>query len=581
MEKDLTSVCFFFKFEILLHLNINIMKISTFQPFNLSTFNSSVSKGGKRILFSLIFLIFLCSSDSFAQLTNTYNLRLTENCTSPTNLENGDPAINVGVRVQPYDPQVGGPQKPAPTTPPTQLSDINGRVSFSLPCNNSAYAVYYRIGGAWTDYYSILEIDCTDGVNPYFNTVKLPSNFTIREWLSCDALTGFLPSELFARQVGCEQGLDIHIPNQFFSGMGTQEHEFILDVNRVNRNTGQMSDYTSFSFTADDDNSGKMAAASNNNEVYLVNCPNGTSHLYIDFAQIMENNSGSFECGQSLNLDVSLGVKCNQPSRLPVWHEAWIEYTFNTVNSPIQFVFETRPSVDAQNGSPYQNGDPNDGFLLNIDTDPNGNGQGPLLGNASGGISVEVDNNQLDCIESVEVYLYEYESCSAPFDPQNGLVTPGSGLTNPIDITNQFTPTNSFADVQFSTDITAGQLDQNTCYYVELVVESVCGAVFTTGGRFQTGACGFCRIVKEAPTSVKVYPTYFQQGEDVTLVFDKSTISPGTIQVYDMKGILITKKILPSQSKSHSMNTLNLDAGVYLLDIQVDGLHEAIKVVVQ
>jgi len=524
----------------------------------------------------------LSVSDSFGQLTNTYNLTLTQECITGES-EIGGPIQGVGVRVQPYDPQVGGPQKPASTAPPTQLSDVNGKVSFSLACNNSAYAVYYRIGGAWTDYYSILEIDCTDGINPYFNMVKLPSNFRIESWGSCDAGTGFLPSQLFAIDVGCEQGLDIHIPNQFFSGSSNpiQTHEFILDVNRVNRNTGQMSDYTSFSFTATDNNAGKIAAASTNNEVYLVNCPNGTSHLYIDFAQIMENNSGSFECGQSLNLDVSLGVRCAQASRLPVWHEAWIEYTFNTLNSPIQFVFETRPSVDAQNGSPYQNGDPNDGILLNIDTDPNGSGQGPLLGNVSGGISVEVDNDQLDCIESVEVYLYEYESCSAVFDPDNGLVTPGSGLTNPIDITNQFTPTNSFADVQFSTDIIGGPLDQNTCYYVELVAESVCGSVFTTGGRFQTGSCSFCRIVKVAATSVKAYPTHFQQGENINLVFDKPTLSRGMIQVYDMNGILKTEETFPNHSKSYSMSTLHLNPGVYLLDIKVDGLHEGIKVVVQ
>jgi hypothetical protein len=558
--------------------------LSTFQPFNLSTFqpfNSIVSKCWKLTFFTLVLFIFLSVSDSFGQLTNTYNLTLTQECNGESEI--GGPIQGVGVRVQPYDPQVGGPQKPAPTAPPTQLSDVNGKVSFSLACNNSAYAVYYRIGGAWTDYYSILEIDCTDGINPYFNMVKLPSNFRIESWGSCDAGTGFLPSQLFAIDVGCEQGLDIHIPNQFFSGSSKQiqTHEFILDVNRVNRNTGQMSDYTSFSFTATDNNAGKIAAASTNNEVYLVNCPNGTSHLYIDFAQIMENNSGSFECGQSLNLDVSLGVRCAQASRLPVWHEAWIEYTFNTLNSPIQFVFETRPSVDAQNGSPYQNGDPNDGILLNIDTDPNGSGQGPLLGNVSGGISVEVDNDQLDCIESVEVYLYEYESCSAVFDPDNGLVTPGSGLTNPIDITNQFTPTNSFADVQFSTDIIGGQLDQNTCYYVELVAESVCGSVFTTGGRFQTGSCSFCRIVKVAATSVKAYPTHFQQGENINLVFDKPTLSRGMIQVYDMNGILKTEETFPNHSKSYSMSTLHLNPGVYLLDIKVDGLHEGIKVVVQ
>jgi len=562
--------------------------LSTFQPFNLSTFQP-FNLNDRFLLFyqlrrvlCLIMSYFLFISLNLGQLTNTYTLRLTENCFSDSNLENGDPAINVGVRVQPYDPQVGGPQKPAPTAPPTQLSDINGLVSFNLACNNSSYAVYYRIGGAWTDYYSILEIDCSDAVNPYFSTVKLPSNFRIEEWVSCDQGTGFLPSELFARKVGCEQGLDIHIPNQFFSGTGMQPNEFILDVNRVNRNTGQMSDFTSFSFEADDNNAGKITAASSNNEVYLVNCPSGTSHLYIDFDQIMENKSGPFECGQSVNLDVSLGVKCaDQPSRLPVWHEAWIEYTFNSLNSPIQFVFETRPSVDAQNGSPYQNGDPNDGILLNIDTDPNGSGQGPLLGNASGGISVEVNNNQLDCIESVEVYLYEYDSCTAAFDPENGLVTPGSGLTNPEDITNQFTPTNSFADVNFSTDIIGAPLDSNTCYYVELVAENVCGAVFTTGGRFQTGSCNYCRVVKEAPTSIKVYPTYFQQGEDVNLVFDKSTLSRGTIQVYDMKGILKTEETFQRYTKSYQMSTLDLNPGLYFVDIKIDGLHEVIKLVVQ
>ena len=67
----------------------------------------------------------------------------------------------------------------------------------------------------------------------------------------------------------------------------------------------------------------------------------------------------------------------------------------------------------------------------------------------------------------------------------------------------------------------------------------------------------------------------------VNLIFDKPTISPGTIQVYDMKGILKTEESFPSHSKSYQMSTLNLNAGVYLADIKVDGLHEVVKMVVQ
>jgi hypothetical protein len=520
-------------------------------------------------------------SSASGQLTNSYSLVLTQDCGPASGTEVGAPYPNVGVKIKPYNPQVGGPQKPHPTAQPNQTSNQNGSIYFSsLSCSTGSFSLHYKIGGVWMDYYSILEVDCTDGQSSYFNTVKLPSDFSIREWLSCDEGTRFLPHGPFAHEAGCEQGLDIHIPNHFFSGTGDDAHEFILDVNRVNRNTGQVSDYATYSFTADDDAAGKLGAA-NEPYVYLDNCSSGSSTLYISFDEFMEANSGSFECGESIDLDVSLGVRCPTPDKIPVWSLAWVDYTFNTLNSPFQFVFKTRPSVDAQNGAPYQNGDPNDGILLNIDTDPNGSGQGPLLGNASATIQVEVDNSQLDCIESVEVYLYEYESCSAVFDPVNGLVSPGPGLTNPFDITNQFTPTNSFADVIFSTDILGGELNQNTCYYVELVAESVCGSTFETGGRFQTGSCSYCREIVDAPTATQIYPTYLKQGENLNMVFDKATLSEGTIQVHNMKGMLMTEQTISSQTKSYQMNTSNLTPGMYIVNIKVDGLDKFEKIVVQ
>lgn len=535
-------------------------------------------------MMSLSFLVLLFfTMHAFSQLTNSYQLHLVEDCGGASGTEIGVPYVNVGVKLQPYNPQIGGPQKPHPTAQPTQFSDQFGNVFLNnLSCVTKSFTVHFQISGVWLDYYSIIEVDCTDGQPSYFNVVKLPDNYTIREWVSCDQGTRFIPNGPFGRDVHCDE-MKIHIPNQFFSNAG-DNHEIILEVNRVNRNTGQVSHLTTFSFISSDDPSQKPMLAGGNENLGIENCSSGSSNLFIDFHKVMDNaiKNSSIGCNQLLNLDVSLGIKCTDPTSIPVWHLGWVNYTVNNIVEGFDFDFTATTIVDGYNIPPYQNGSSSDGLLNNVDTDPNGTGQGPILGDNSAGIEIEVDQNKLNCLQRVLVYLYKYESCTAPWDPQNSLVPPGPNRSNPIDITNQFSSSNQFANVAFSSDIVGGLLDQESCYYVEVVVQNTCGRTYTTGGRFNvTNNCSFCRRISKSPTSVKVYPTVVNGNSEINVSFDHKTLTDGKVLIFDMKGLKHSDQKLPKQTKTAQVNLSNLTPGTYMTQIIVDGIYQTTRIVVQ
>jgi len=526
--------------------------------------------------------------NGYSQLSDVYELKLTKECPGSGEEFGGTPFAYVGLKVLNYDPQLGLPPKPHHTVKPTLYADINGEVTLTLSCSSSAYAIYYYISGEWRDYFTILETDCTDPTGTYIKGVKLPGNFNIREWVSCDYGsngTRYIAAGPFGRSVDCDQ-MNIHIPNQFFTGAyGTQENEFILKVNRVNRLTGQVSHLTSFSFTAENNSMGKLNAANLNSELNIETCASGTSNLYIDFNQVVSNalsgSSSTIGCGDIIYFDVSLGVKCLSPDYLPIWHLGWIDYTYNYLDSEFPLNLKTTADVDAQNGSPYQNIDPYDGILLNVATDPNGSLVGPLLGNGTGAFDIEVNSDLIGCIESVKAFLYKYETCSAPFDPSGGLVQPVGDGANPYDLTNQFSPTNTTATVVFSAGLAGQPLDVNSCYYIEIEVENSCGEIFTSGGRFRTGSCTYCRTVKDKLSSIQVFPTQLDRGSIINIKFDTATLSRGYIRITDIRGMLQSEHDIPSESKTHQINALNLTPGMYLVDIAVDGLHEIKQIVVQ
>src|SRR6056297_2122690 len=255
-----TSTLRHFDTSTLRHFDTSTLRhfdTSTLRHFDTSTLRHfKLNKFLLNYLHSIAFplLVFLSfTMNGYSQLSVVYELKLTKECPGSGEEFGGTPFAYVGLKVLNYDPQLGLPPKPHHTVKPTLYADINGEVTLTLSCRSSAYAIYYYISGEWRDYFTILETDCTDPTGTYIKGVKLPGNFNIREWVSCDYGsngTRYIAAGPFGRSVDCDQ-MNIHIPNQFFTGAyGTQENEFILKVNRVNRLTGQVSHLTSFSFTA-------------------------------------------------------------------------------------------------------------------------------------------------------------------------------------------------------------------------------------------------------------------------------------------------------------------------------------------
>lgn len=59
------------------------------------------------------------------------------------------------------------------------------------------------------------------------------------------------------------------------------------------------------------------------------------------------------------------------------------------------------------------------------------------------------------------------------------------------------------------------------------------------------------------------------------------TLTEGRILIYDMKGLKQMDQKLPIRSESAQLSVSNSSPGTYITQIEVDGIHESKRIVIQ
>lgn len=516
--------------------------------------------------------------------------------------ESGDeetPLPNVGVHMVNYDGLTGTPPKPGPTTSPNWgYTSSGGWAGTRLCCDQEEVALWFKPPGASEYRESFVLIDLSDygcGEASYaYLTVNLIDDFEIRKWDGCGNGTSYIPhGPLQTGNDVCAENYYINIPNQFYS----DEYASVLRIEKVNRTTGAKQLIVETSPTCLTDLAGMDDFQQNQDEIYADECEDIQGNYLKLFYNLHDYMGNFFDCEETIYLDVSLGIKCCNGDGLINWHTGYLNYESAVPQADLDFNYKVTPTAEAySNGTVYDNGTQGDGIVLNIDQDYCGQADGPVIGDVFGQIHLEVYEIYEECIESITLKLYKYNSCDFSIDCDyetdsscdidgdfdcdiddlvaNGDVT----YIGSADLTQNYISSPQSNEMTYTlSQIKGSAFDMNSCYFTELIYETTCNKI-SHGGRFRTNNCSWCKIEKDAATTVNMFPN--PTSDFLFIEFDKPLLNTGRIEIINLYGQKVYDSKLERDTKLFKYDMSEYTPGVYLIHTKSANIDETTKIII-